>query len=507
MRKRQEGISKVMKLFVIISAPLCTSMEIDAKERKSGSKFLPSRDGLTRGMRRILDEEIVQCPGQAEADYCDCEGDCTGNSDLCSCEEAQTCCSGLVANDDNDSDDSDNEGGDENENNTNESSESMDVDNNADCNTSTSCNDGFFCNYDSGTSGFCEACEPSSCESLGLATQEGVNDCNSQCIREDAPSPSSGNPWPSIDVESPFEVFMVDDEDGGCEVSSQRAERLKEAGFTKVACPFDVLIAGTDNYKDEYLLLGANVLANILDQDSDGIVDDPAVVERLSYKKSNNGGAVLSCGISEEEEVREEMLEDVFDYSFSCQTWKANFWDGNNVAIREIKGILMEEAFHLVHNNGYAVVYPEMLGLDDFTSSIIGRETARLQCVKPGWFHPENQCPPDSPRQPGNPASLPLSGTCASPVCDISEFYKMALFLAIGMGKKNDPNGPLVWMSDYMPGRQSDIMAMLSDEFKEMIANPTLHQLRAPITGEYNVVPALSTSSPTSTNPDMTFWK
>jgi len=65
----------------------------------------------------------------------------------------------------------------------------------------------------------------------------------------------------------------------------------------------------------------------------------------------------------------------------------------------------------------------------------------------------------------------------------------MALFLAIGMGPENDPSGPGVWISDYMPTAQDEVLEMLSDEFKDMIANPDLHQLTAPITGEYNPTP------------------
>ena len=141
----------------------------------------------------------------------------------------------------------------------------------------------------------------------------------------------------------------------------------------------------------------------------------------------------------------------------------------------------------MVHQLGYAVLYPEELGMEDHSSSVIGRETARLQCISPGYFHPENTCPADSPRKPGNPASSPLDGTCNYPNCDVAEFYKMVLFLAIGMGEENDPSGPSVWQSDYTPGTQDEVLAMLSTEFKEMINTPSLHQLTAPLTGKYDV--------------------
>jgi len=38
----------------------------------------------------------VLCPGQPSGNYCDCEGDCTGQPLWCDCEEAQACCVGAT---------------------------------------------------------------------------------------------------------------------------------------------------------------------------------------------------------------------------------------------------------------------------------------------------------------------------------------------------------------------------------------------------------------------------
>ena len=283
------------------------------------------------------------------------------------------------------------------------------------------------------------------------------------------------------DISSPFDVYAVDDT-CGCQVPPKKAKAMKARGFTKVACPFGVLIAGTDGYPENDLKFGANVIAEILDPEQNGVPADSALVEILTYRNKSKGGALLQCGVSQEEESQGDGLArgGLFDYSFSCQTWKA-------YNLQDFEGIMMEEAFHMVHQLGYAVLYPEELGMEDHSSSIISRETARLQCVSPGYFHPENTCPADSPREPGNPASSPLDGTCNDPNCDVAEFYKMVLFLAIGMGEENDPSGPYVWQSDYTPGKQDEVLAMLSTEFKEMINTPSLHQLTAPLTGKYDV--------------------
>eukprot|EP01083_Nonionella_stella_P243245 847784_1 len=38
----------------------------------------------------------VLCPAQPPSNYCDCEGDCTGQPEWCSCDEAQKCCEGAT---------------------------------------------------------------------------------------------------------------------------------------------------------------------------------------------------------------------------------------------------------------------------------------------------------------------------------------------------------------------------------------------------------------------------
>jgi len=181
----------------------------------------------------------------------------------------------------------------------------------------------------------------------------------------------------------------------------------------------------------------------------------------------------------------------VFEGSFSCQTWKNEGSNGDpEYAEKKFKAIIQEEVFHMIHLIGYANAYPEAFGMDDFTSSIVGRETAQLECVKPGWWHPENQCPADSPRKPGNPANTPLGyGGCSEPNCDVAEFYKQALFVSIGMSQYDNNSMPEMWFSKYMPQTQDEMLKMLSPEFKNMIMSSKYHQVQKPITGNYDREP------------------
>ena len=59
----------------------------------------------------------------------------------------------------------------------------------------------------------------------------------------------------------------------------------------------------------------------------------------------------------------------------------------------KIKHKCFEQTLHFVHKFGWANVWPDEFGISDYTSSTVCKETAALQCVQPGWWHPNNKCP------------------------------------------------------------------------------------------------------------------
>ena len=44
----------------------------------------------------VVAADNILCPGQPYENFCDCEGDCTGNPEFCACDEAKTCCEGAT---------------------------------------------------------------------------------------------------------------------------------------------------------------------------------------------------------------------------------------------------------------------------------------------------------------------------------------------------------------------------------------------------------------------------
>jgi len=222
------------------------------------------------------------------------------------------------------------------------------------------------------------------------------------------------------------------------------------------------------------LKYGANLIANILDNNNDGSVDDAAVLDQLAQKGSLGHGPVLMCGSTEAKEQKEVFFEGIFSYSFSCQTWRSF---GNEL---EYKAILFEELFHMIHQNGWALSYPDIFGVNDYTSSVVCRETARHQCTSPGYFHPENICPKGSTLSPGSPQPSPLQGTCNEPNCDCIEFYRQAATAYM------DWEGDLdFWYADHMPTNKANFVSMASSEMLSVMESPVYNQPQAPLSGVY----------------------
>jgi len=261
-----------------------------------------------------------------------------------------------------------------------------------------------------------------------------------------------------------------------CKLRKNLAKSLTANGFTKVMCPFGILLVATDEYPDELLKYGANIVANLVDSDNNGKADDMATLRALAHRGKNGSGAALVCGVNRSEGRQEDNLKGLA-WTFSCQTWKA----GTSKNEKRYKAIMFEEAFHMV-NEGWATAYPDVFGYANFQDSIICRETARHQCVKPGWWHEENKCPNGAPFSSGNPASSPLQpgeGDCTHPTCDCFEFYRQAATLYMGWYELP------FWYSSYMPKSKESFLNMASNELLDMMANPLYNQPQAPLSGVY----------------------
>ncbi|MBL4798022.1 MAG: hypothetical protein JKY50_11455 [Oleispira sp.] len=134
--------------------------------------------------------------------------------------------------------------------------------------------------------------------------------------------------------------------------------------FPKSTSVFGTLIVGTANTSDESMLHAANVMAEYLDNNEDGIADNPAVVEHLKA-----AGATLLMTATESEIAA---LFDKLPESDAYQDLYASeviVGDSETISNGDFDATL-EEVLHLISHVGYAGVYPSVFG--ESAGSVLG---------------------------------------------------------------------------------------------------------------------------------------
>ena len=268
-------------------------------------------------------------------------------------------------------------------------------------------------------------------------------------------------------------------------LSSSQIEILTSRGFTKCCFgAFNVLVTGTSDYPDSYILTAAVTVANILDQDGDGVADDPAVLAELSFAQNANPPK-LHGAPTQETEREGDFTGNGFVYSFSLQTWHYNDCESNANAMTWggydcqtfVRRVITEEVFHMVTQIGYSRAHPAALGMTDFTSSIACREMAAAECVY--WHHPENECPNPGTHTP--PPLEPATGTdgCNDAGCDCVEWIHQTVFILANQT-------PGLYGGGLQPTTRDALLPTLSSDFTEMLDDPAYHQISAPLPYSYS---------------------
>lgn len=191
---------------------------------------------------------------------------------------------------------------------------------------------------------------------------------------------------------------------------------------TKCIQVFGALIAGTAGADSNAMKYSANIIAQLLDPNGDGTVDDPNVADKLDMFKNPHTGWI-NYGTDAASE------KSTLDGSFSSQVWKA--WENSGKP-----SIALEEAFHMVHQTAWAEVYPDAFGYKQWGNnkqSVACRCMREAQCT---WYqHPENggctdingkKCYSTEVQDVFKSGTIPGTcgtGTCSDPSCDCLEFF------------------------------------------------------------------------------------
>ena len=127
--------------------------------------------------------------------------------------------------------------------------------------------------------------------------------------------------------------------------------------FTQYVSVWGVHIVATSSTPEEKVLHAANVMAQYLDNDEDGLPDDPRVIEALVDHKS-----ILIMAATEEES--ESIIDNPEQFENINEIFTFNLQDlyGSETAPEQGFDASLEEIHHLILNYGWAEVFPAQLG-------------------------------------------------------------------------------------------------------------------------------------------------
>ncbi len=233
---------------------------------------------------------------------------------------------------------------------------------------------------------------------------------------------------------------------------------LMKTEMTQCAMPFGVLIAADKNMNKKYVNLLASIVAEFLDQNRDGIPDDPKLHKILkNWKKA---WLAMPTNPKKWERKQVSKLSRHLGDDIIAPAW---WMDSGNE--KQIKAMLVEEAFHLITQFGLSKAYPKKFGVENWKSTI-AKETKMAACK--WWQHPENSCP-NSPKR--------LKGSCKEANCDVTEFFQQVVILRAGM----KPG----WYGIGFPKNKKKLEKLLSNEMKELLDDNRYHIINKPLQFNY----------------------
>jgi hypothetical protein len=141
-------------------------------------------------------------------------------------------------------------------------------------------------------------------------------------------------------------------------------DKQLKAHFKTINNVFGVRIAASNSVSSQKTEHATSVLSQYLDNDENGIIDNPAVGKEL--KKRN--ATIVMFGSQEEFDRKEQVLEKIADdqKDFFFYDLFANETHPQGSSISEGFDASLEEILHLVTEAGYAFAYPKAFSMEGF---------------------------------------------------------------------------------------------------------------------------------------------
>ena len=161
----------------------------------------------------------------------------------------------------------------------------------------------------------------------------------------------------------------------------------------------------------------------------------------------------------------EEMLNEAIGYGMIAPRWWMDGELNERDPTVQQRRMLFEEVTHLYTDQGLRYLYPAQFGAEDYTSSILGRQTKLATCSF--WHHPEYDCPNLKAETPGD---------CDEVSCNAAEFLYAVIAVLNGVAPQEGMRFGSYGL--YLKGQA--LRAKLQPEFLSMLEN---QKFGLPMTG------------------------
>ena len=295
--------------------------------------------------------------------------------------------------------------------------------------------------------------------SLGCAS---TKDDTSQAAASDASDASSSvdasEPIGPDSTRSPARVFLCADAD----LPTSVLEAFAAAEFTRCAMPFGIVLAADDRMPEAYVQKAAQILAELMDKDMDGIADDEALASQLSQWST----AWLAMPWDPERWENDQLpqLQRVLGYDIVIPRWWMESSSMPDPGVQE-RAMMVEEIVHFMTQFGWSELYPVQFGVNDW-SSVIAKE---MQAAAAIGGSIRKTIVPEAQQNTPVIAQTHLATSLSS--------ISRCLVLRAGM----TPG----WFGIGFPPDKESLEAKLSQELKDIMDDPQYHQPRQPLEMNY----------------------
>ncbi len=143
-----------------------------------------------------------------------------------------------------------------------------------------------------------------------------------------------------------------------------------DVNFTKRADVFGVTVLAASDVPDDKLQHAVNVMAQYLDNDEDGVPDNPALVSTMV------GNKATLVMVKNERDIDRVNIDDLdININFAQVLYASETHpDG---ASQQVFDATLEEVLHLISTSGYAQLYPTVFGTDENSQQSAAMDIAR----------------------------------------------------------------------------------------------------------------------------------